>query len=78
MVIVSRNYTGNWDQKEKWYAAEYRHEKIPDDLIEECKKAFAVCPKGRLPALHLPHKNHFIPKKLEVEKKDMDESALNP
>ncbi|KAK7570305.1 hypothetical protein V3481_019486 [Fusarium oxysporum f. sp. vasinfectum] len=78
MVIVSRNYPGNWDQKEKWYGTEYRHEKIPEDLMEECKKAFAVSPKDRLPALHLPHKNKFIPTKLEVERKEVDKPALNP
>ncbi|KAH7461785.1 hypothetical protein FOMA001_g18795 [Fusarium oxysporum f. sp. matthiolae] len=78
MVIVSRNYPGNWDQKEEWYGTEYRHEKIPEDLMEECKKAFAVSPKDRLPALHLPHKNQFIPNKLEVEKKEVVEPALNP
>ncbi|RGP63560.1 insulysin [Fusarium sporotrichioides] len=78
MVIVSRNHPGNWDQKEKWYGTEYRHEKIPDDLMEEIKKAAAVSPEERLSALHLPHKNQFIPNKLEVEKKEVDEPALNP
>lgn len=78
MVIVSRNHPGNWDQKEKWYGTEYRHEKIPDDLMEDIKKAAAVSPKERLSALHLPHKNQFIPNKLEVEKKEVDEPALNP
>ncbi|EWY79466.1 insulysin [Fusarium oxysporum NRRL 32931] len=78
MVIVSRNYPGNWDQKEKWYGTEYRHEKIPDDLMEECRKAFAVSPKDRLSALHLPHKNKFIPTKLEVKRKEVDKPALNP
>jgi insulysin len=31
-----------------------------------------------LSALHLPHKNQFIPNKLEVEKKEVDEPALSP
>ncbi|KAJ9425219.1 insulysin [Fusarium oxysporum] len=78
MVIVSRNYPGDWDQKEKWYGTEYRHENIPEDLMEECKKAFAVSPKDRLPALHLPHKNQFIPNKLEVEKKEKDDTFWVP
>ncbi|KAF5267108.1 hypothetical protein FOXYS1_2028 [Fusarium oxysporum] len=63
---------------EKWYGTEYRHDKIPDDLMQECKKAFAVSPQDRLPTLHLPHKNQFIPNKPEVEKQEMDELALNP
>ncbi|PNP56798.1 hypothetical protein FNYG_15335 [Fusarium nygamai] len=78
MVIVSRNYPGDWDWKEKWYGTEYRHDKIPDDLMQECKKAFAVSPQDRLPTLHLPHKNPFIPNEPEVEKQEMDEQALNP
>ncbi|RBR05200.1 uncharacterized protein FIESC28_11410 [Fusarium coffeatum] len=79
MVIVSRNHPGNWDQKEKWYGTEYRHEKIPNDLMEEIKKAAAVSPKERLPALYLPKKNEFIPNDLDLEvKKEVDEPALNP
>ncbi|KAH7183992.1 Metalloenzyme, LuxS/M16 peptidase-like protein [Fusarium oxysporum] len=63
---------------EKWYGTEYRHDKIPNDLMQECKKAFAVSPQDRLPTLHLPHKNQFIPNEPEVEKQEMDEQALNP
>ncbi|SPJ80249.1 related to insulysin precursor (metalloendopeptidase) [Fusarium torulosum] len=77
MVIVSQSHPGNWDQKEKWYGTEYRHEKIPEDLMEDIKKAAAVSPKDRLSALHLPHKNQFIPNKLEVEKKEVDKPALS-
>ncbi|KAF6525368.1 hypothetical protein HZS61_011163 [Fusarium oxysporum f. sp. conglutinans] len=58
--------------------SQYRHDKIPDDLMQECKKAFAVSPQDRLPTLHLPHKNQFIPNEPEVEKQEMDEQALNP
>ncbi|KAF4965839.1 hypothetical protein FSARC_6403 [Fusarium sarcochroum] len=46
--------------------------------MEDIKKAAAVSPKDRLSALHLPHKNQFIPNKLEVEKKEVDEPALSP
>ncbi|KAK7583427.1 hypothetical protein V3481_012715 [Fusarium oxysporum f. sp. vasinfectum] len=46
--------------------------------MQECKKAFAVSPQDRLPTLHLPHKNQFIPNEPEVEKQEMDEQALNP
>ncbi|KNB18587.1 insulysin [Fusarium oxysporum f. sp. lycopersici 4287] len=60
-----------------WYGTEYRHDKIPNDLMQECKKAFAVSPQDRLPTLHLPHKNQFIPNEPEVEKQEMDEQALN-
>ncbi|EGU72404.1 hypothetical protein FOXB_17087 [Fusarium oxysporum f. sp. conglutinans Fo5176] len=36
------------------------------------------CRSDRLPTLHLPHKNQFIPNEPEVEKQEMDEQALNP
>ncbi|KAL2694046.1 hypothetical protein Neosp_000616 [[Neocosmospora] mangrovei] len=78
MVIVSRNYPGNWDQKEKWYGTEYRYEKIPEDLMKEIRQAASVSPSERLSSLHLPHKNQFIPNQLEVEKKEVTEPALNP
>ncbi|KAL5585762.1 hypothetical protein FOVSG1_013454 [Fusarium oxysporum f. sp. vasinfectum] len=58
--------------------SQYRHDQIPDDLMQECKKAFAVSPQDRLPTLQLPHKNQFIPNEPEVEKQEMDEQALNP
>ncbi|KAF5005938.1 hypothetical protein FDECE_7652 [Fusarium decemcellulare] len=78
MVIVSRNYPGNWDQKEKWYGTEYRHEKIPEDLMEQIRKAASLSPANRLDALHLPLRNRFIPERLEVEKTDVKEPALCP
>lgn len=78
MVIVSRSHPGNWDQKEKWYGTEYRSEKIPDDVMEEFKRAATIPPEKRLSSLHLPHKNNFIPNQLEVEKKDVAEPAPAP
>lgn len=78
MTIVSRNHPGNWDQKEKWYGTEYRYEKIPSELMAALEKAASVAPDQRLPALHLPHKNNFIPSQLEVEKKEVTEPALAP
>lgn len=78
MVIVSRVFPGNWDQKEKWYGTEYRSESIPSDLMAEFQKAAAVSPEQRLSSLHLPHKNNFIPNQLEVEKKEVAEPAVAP
>lgn len=76
--IVSRTFPGKWDKKEKWYGTEYHHERIPEDLMEEWKQAVSTPRDRRLPALHLPHKNNFIPNKLEVEKKEVAEPALAP
>ncbi|ORY69720.1 peptidase M16 inactive domain-containing protein [Pseudomassariella vexata] len=78
MTIVSRDFPGGWDQKEKWYGTEYKAEKIPADFLEEISKAANSNAEDRLPALHLPHKNQFIPTKLEVEKKEVKEPAIAP
>jgi insulysin len=78
MTIVSRNFPNDWDQREKWYGTEYRHGKIPQDFMDEIKLAASSTDNDRLSALHLPHKNNFIPTKLEVEKKEVKEPALAP
>lgn len=78
MVIVSRNFPGSWDKKEKWYGTEYSHEQIPASLMEGLQQAIALPPSARLAELHLPHKNNFIPNKLEVEKKEVAEPAPAP
>ncbi|KAG6014527.1 hypothetical protein E4U43_006434 [Claviceps pusilla] len=78
MTIVSRNFPGNWDKKEKWYGTEYRYEKIPEELMVELRAAMQMSKAERLADLHLPHKNNFIPSKLEVEKKEVAQPALAP
>ena len=78
MTIVSQNFPGNWDKKEKWYGTEYRYEKIPDDLMSELRRAILTPPEKRLIELHLPHKNNFIPEKLEVERKEVAVPAVAP
>ncbi|KAK8089998.1 peptidase M16 inactive domain-containing protein [Apiospora hydei] len=78
MTLVSRDYPGDWDQKEKWYGTDYKAEKIPEEFLAEIAKAADADAKTRLPQLHLPHKNQFIPTKLEVEKKEVKEPTLIP
>ncbi|KAG6018861.1 hypothetical protein E4U41_003534 [Claviceps citrina] len=78
MTVVSRSFPGNWDKKEKWYGTEYRHEKIPEELMAELRAASQMPKAERLQELHLPHKNNFIPDKLEVEKKEVAQPALSP
>lgn len=78
MTIVSRDFPGTWESKEKWYGTEYTRQPIPADFMDEIKKAAASGPEQRTAKLHLPHKNQFIPTKLEVEKKDVKEPALAP
>lgn len=78
LQIISRDFPGQWEQKEKWYGTEYTLAKMPSEFMEELKKASALPAKDRNPNLHLPHKNQFIPTKLEVEKKEVKEPALSP
>ncbi|KAI1326360.1 ubiquitin carboxyl-terminal hydrolase-like protein [Xylariaceae sp. FL0255] len=78
MTLVSRDFPGGWDMKEKWYGTEYRSEKIPDDFLAELTQAWNTPSGGQLKALHLPHKNKFIPTKLEVEKKEIEHPATSP
>jgi insulysin len=78
LTIVSQEFPGGWDQKEKWYGTEYKIEKIPEDFLAELTKAAKSSASDRLSALYLPHKNQFIPTKLEVDKKEVKEAALAP
>ncbi|KAK0722768.1 Metalloenzyme, LuxS/M16 peptidase-like protein [Lasiosphaeria miniovina] len=78
MSVVSQEFPGKWEHKEKWYGTEYTVQPISQDFMEEIKKAAATSAKDRIPKLYLPHKNQFIPTKLEVEKKEVKEPALAP
>lgn len=77
-TIVSQTFPGEWDQTEKWYGTEYKYEKIPKDFLAEMVKSFKMSAKDRLPELHLPHKNEFVPNKLDVEKKEVKEPSIAP
>lgn len=78
LMVVSRSFSDDCDQREKLYGTEYRYEKIPQQLMAELKRAMELPAAERLPELHLPHRNNFIPSKLEVEKKEVGEPALAP
>ncbi|KAF2646871.1 hypothetical protein P280DRAFT_387619 [Massarina eburnea CBS 473.64] len=76
LTVVSQDFPGEWDKKEKWYGTEYKTEKIPQDFLDEIKKAFES--KTRPSELHIPHKNEFIPNRLEVDKKEVAEPTKAP
>jgi insulysin len=76
MTIVSQDFPGGWDQKEKWYGTEYKDEKIPEDFLTEIREAFES--KNRPAELHFPHKNEFIPTRLEVEKTHVEHPTKAP
>ncbi|OQV04887.1 Peptidase M16 inactive domain-containing protein [Cladophialophora immunda] len=78
LMIVSQEYPGDWDQKEKWYGTEYKVERIPTDVLSDIRKALADSESNSIPELHLPHKNEFIPTKLDVEKAEVKVPAKAP
>ncbi|KAF9882582.1 Insulinase (Peptidase M16) [Aspergillus nanangensis] len=78
MIVVAQDYPGDWDSKEKWYGTEYKIEDIPDNFMGDIRTALATTPDKRLPELHMPHKNEFVPTRLSVEKKETTEPAKVP
>jgi len=74
--IVSQEFPGGWDQKEKWYGTEYKQERIPKEFLAELREAFES--KSRPAELHFPHKNEFIPNRLDVEKKEVEQPSKHP
>ena len=78
LTLVSQKLPGNWDKTEKWYGTEYRVEPIPEDFASAVKIACDITSKDRLAELHLPHRNEFIPSKLTVEKREVDQPLKAP
>ncbi|KAF2125491.1 insulin-degrading enzyme [Dothidotthia symphoricarpi CBS 119687] len=76
MVVVSQEFPGGWDRKEKWYGTEHKVEKLSKDFLDEIKQAFES--KSRPAELHFPHKNEFIPTRLDVEKKEVEVPSKEP
>ena len=78
LTIVSQQFPGNWDNKEKWYGTEYRSQRIDADFEGAVKKAGESSSKDRIPDLFIPHKNEFLPTNLIVKKKDVAEPMKAP
>ncbi|WPH03713.1 putative zinc protease [Acrodontium crateriforme] len=78
MTIVSQDYPGDWNEKEKWYGTDYKCEKIPKDLMQEYMRAYKSSSGQRPSELHLPAKNEFIPQRLDVEKKEVEKPSTTP
>lgn len=77
-TLVSQEYPGNWDKREKWYGTEYRYEKIPEDFMQRVTSASQASKSERPAELHLPAVNEFVPQRLDVEKKDVKTPAIVP
>jgi insulysin len=78
LTVVSKDFPGWWDRKEKWYGTEYRCERIPQDFLADIERAAWSSASERPAELHLPYENKFIPNRLEVEKKEMKEPLKMP
>ena len=78
LTIVSQKYPGDWPLKERWYGTEYNVERISPEFAAAVQAAEDVTSKNRIPELHLPHRNEFIPSKLTVEKKEVAEPLKAP
>jgi insulysin len=76
MTIVSQDFPGGWDRKEKWYGTEHKVEKLSEEFLAEIKTVFES--KERSAELHFPHKNEFIPNRLDVEKKEVAQPNKEP
>ncbi|KAK9468790.1 Metalloenzyme, LuxS/M16 peptidase-like protein [Lipomyces arxii] len=71
-TLVSQDYPGDWDKKEKWYGTEYKIEDIKSKLLEDIKSA----PLNS--ELYLPEKNEFIATNFDVDKKEVDSPTKSP
>ncbi|KAF2673613.1 LuxS/MPP-like metallohydrolase [Microthyrium microscopicum] len=78
ITVVSQNYPGTWDKKEAWYGTEYSYQPWPKDFKKMIIDAAGARSADRPSQLHLPHKNEFIPTRLDVEKKEVLTPAIAP
>lgn len=78
MMLVSQDYPGSWDQKEKWYGTEHRVQHISTEMQSEIRQALVGSAHDRPQELHLPHRNEFIPTRLDVEKAEVKEPSKTP
>ncbi|KAI0818412.1 peptidase M16 inactive domain-containing protein [Xylaria sp. FL0064] len=78
MTIVSQDFPGGWNEKEKWYGTEYRYEKIPEEFLAALANELNTPSHRRLSALYLPAENPFIPTDLEIKKKEAGKPAVSP
>lgn len=78
LTIISQDFPGDWNQKEKWYGTEYRVERFDSDFASALAKASTIATQYRIPELHLPHRNEFIPTNLSVDKKENTTPSIAP
>jgi insulysin len=78
LTVVSQQFPGDWDKTEKWYGTQYKYEKIPQVFLQRIRSAAKATTNERPKELHLPHKNEFLPSRLDVERKEISEPMKFP
>ena len=78
LTLISQQYPGDWDKRERWYGTEYKVEPIPEKFAAAVKRAADSTSTDRLAELHLPHRNEFVPERLTVEKKETEQPMKAP
>jgi insulysin len=63
--------TQQW-QTEPWYGTQYRVEQLDEDFIREAEGP------NTIEAFHLPRPNEFIPKRLDVDKREVSQPLPRP
>jgi insulysin len=85
---VPADVGGEFDLKEPIYGTEYKQTRLSDEFLKdvsgsiilltsECSRRQATA-GAPIPELNLPPPNPFIPKRLDVEKFEVQEKALRP
>ena len=78
ITIVRQDDIPGTIETEKWYGTEYSNQDIPTAFLDSLRKAEKASASGRNKDLYLPHKNEFIPSRLDVEKKTVEKPAKEP
>ena len=78
LLLVSKDTIPGEIKKERWYGTEHSVHKLPNDFCNDLKRAEAAPASARPCELHMPHKNEFIPSRLEVEKRASAEPLKAP
>ncbi|XP_063962831.1 nardilysin-like [Lytechinus pictus] len=68
IIISSKEFIGETDQKEEWFGTEFTVQDIPEELMANIRNA------GLNPELYLPTPNKFIATEFELKKADVPDT----
>lgn len=78
ILLTGKDASPDWPSKEKWYGTEYKVVEMPSDFRKELEATVSAPASSRPTELHLPHRNEFVPQRLDVEKKEVERPATTP